>query len=75
MARPRSASKAAPEHRGDTSTVVAKGDELIAADVVAEPAKPQRIRLLERSFINNQLLEKGAVINYDGPLEKHMELV
>lgn len=55
-------------------TSVHRGDVPAEKIVSKEPTR-QRVRLLERAFIDNCLLEKGAVIYYDGPLEKHMEKV
>lgn len=34
-----------------------------------------KVRVLEKSFINNAVVEEGAVIDYDGELGPNLELV
>lgn len=52
-----------------------KRADVPAEKIVSREPTRQRVRLLERAFIDNALLEKGDVIYYDGPIEKHMEIV
>ena len=34
-----------------------------------------KYRVLERSFINNALLEEGAIVEYDGEVASNLELI